>query len=131
MAFARIANSIGGTLLVVAAFGFLIFLPENIADYAREPEDVWLGVSWIVGLSLLAVLCFVNAAHARKPGTAARRRLTAVNSAVLFGLLTLQAADLAYGDYYDPILTMLLALCVLGPTSAIVAGLKVTLATRR
>ena len=131
MGLARIANWTCGALLLLAIFGFLVFLPENIADYAREPEDVWLSVGWIIGLSLLAALCFVNAARALKPETTAVTWLTAGNVAVLIALGTLKALDTAYGAYDDPVLTALIALCALGPASALAAALQVSLAERR
>ena len=50
-----------GTLFVLGALAFLLFLPEDIREYGREPEDVWLGTAWIVVLGLLAILCFWSA----------------------------------------------------------------------
>ena len=40
MAIERWTNLICGVLLVVAALAFLVFLPENVAEYAGEPEEV-------------------------------------------------------------------------------------------
>jgi hypothetical protein len=38
----RCFNGLSGLLLILAALAFLAFFPENLADYASEPEDVWL-----------------------------------------------------------------------------------------
>jgi hypothetical protein len=124
LAFARIANWTGGALLVVAALGFLIFLPEAISDYTREPEDVWAIIGWTAVLCLLAALCFVNAVKVSKTGSGAIRWLTAINVAVLIALGALKAFDTAYGLYDDPVLTALVALCALGPASAVIASLQ-------
>lgn len=66
MAVVRWTNWISGALLIVAALGFLVYLPASLAEYAREPEDVWLGVIWISVLVPLAALCFVNAKRSTK-----------------------------------------------------------------
>lgn len=50
-----------GTVALLGALGFLLFLPESIAEYAREPEDVWLQTAWAVVLVLLSGACFWNA----------------------------------------------------------------------
>lgn len=50
---------------MAVALGFLIFIPENLADYDREPEDFWLGLWWVGGSALVAALCFVNAHNVR------------------------------------------------------------------
>ncbi|WP_294011847.1 hypothetical protein [Sphingomonas sp.] len=130
LAFVRIANWTGGALVVLTALVFLLFLPENIADYAREPEDVWLSVWWIGGRCLLAALCFVNAIRARKAETLVVNWLIAVNVVVLVGLVTLKALDTAYGSYDDPLLTLVVALCALGPASAVFSSLQTSLAKR-
>ena len=129
MAFARIANFTGGALIVLTAVVFLIFLPENIADYAREPEDVWVSAWWIGGLCLLAALSFVNASRAQKPETLAVNWLIAANLVALIGLVTLKALDNAHG-YDDALLTLIVALCALGPASAVFASLQSSLAKR-
>jgi hypothetical protein len=61
MSVLRWTNIVCGFLFVLAAGGFLLFLSDNIHDYSREPEDVWLGLGWIAVLGFLALLCFVNA----------------------------------------------------------------------
>jgi len=48
-----------GALLTLGALGFLIFLPDSLRDYSREPEDVWLQTGWAILLGLLAVSCFI------------------------------------------------------------------------
>ncbi|HEX8311201.1 MAG TPA: hypothetical protein VF614_07795 [Chthoniobacteraceae bacterium] len=39
----RWTNEVCGALLLMAALAFVAFLPAGVADYAREPEDGWLG----------------------------------------------------------------------------------------
>jgi len=66
MAVVRWTNLICGALLVIAARGFVVFVPGNLADYVREPEDVWLGGFWVSLLGLLAALCLTNAWRANR-----------------------------------------------------------------
>ena len=106
-------NGICGALLVIAALGFLTFLPANIADYAREPEDVWLGGFWIALLGSLAALCFTNAMRS----TALPWWRILANVAVVIAL----AALLLLG-HDDPTVPPLLALCALGPLAALVGS---------
>jgi CHASE2 domain-containing sensor protein len=108
----RWTNLIGGALLVIGALGFLTFLPGNIADYAREPEDVWLGGLWTGLFGLLAALCFVNAwrSNGRPPaGWLALANLVAV---IALAMLLVFGRD-------DPTVPPLLALCALGPVAAL------------
>jgi hypothetical protein len=114
MAVVRWVNLIAGALLIVAALGFLVFLPANIADYAREPEDVRLGIYWIVGLVLLATLCFANARH-----SAGARWLALANLVVVIGL-----ALLLFVGRDDPALVALLVLCAFGPASVLIVSSK-------
>jgi hypothetical protein len=111
----RWTNIICGALLVVAALGFIIFLPDNVADYAREPEDVWLGVFWIGLLGLLATLCFANAWRTNEQPLAGW--LVSANLVVV----TLLAMLLVVGRD-DPAVLPLLALCALGPVVALVGA---------
>lgn len=100
---------------MMAALGFLIFLPENVADYAREPEDVWLSGIWIGLLGLLAALCFVNAWRSNgrpQVGWLTLANLLAV--VALLALLVLGRDDLTFPP--------LLAFCTLGPLAALVGA---------
>ena len=115
MAVVRWTNLICGALLVVAALGFLIFLPDNVPDYAREPEDVWLGGLWVGLLGLLAALCFVNARRSNERPQVGW--LTLANLVAVLALITL----LVLGRD-DPAVPPLLALCALGPVAALVGA---------
>lgn len=116
MAVVRWSNGISGALLVVVALAFLAFLPEDIADYAREPEDVWgSGISIII-LGLVAALCFANATN---PAPLPQWRIIAnwavvIVMTVLIVLSAIIAWDLAG--------VLLFALCALGPAAALVGG---------
>ena len=129
LVFARIANWSAAALLVLAVLGFLFSISEAVADYDREPEDLWIILDWIAGLCLLTVLCLVNAARARRTETAADNRLTAINVIVLIGLIILKALDTSIGND-DPVLTALVALCALGPAAAVIAALQVSFVKR-
>jgi hypothetical protein len=111
----RWTNGICGALLVIAALGFLTFLPGNIADCAREPEDAWLAGFWIALLGLLAALCFTNVVRA----TASPRWRILANAAAVIAL----AALLLLG-HDDPTVPPLLALCALGPLAALVGSFR-------
>ncbi|MBA3511942.1 MAG: hypothetical protein H0T81_08580 [Sphingomonas sp.] len=72
----------------------------------------------------------MNAIRARKAETLVVNWLIAVNVVVLVGLVTLKALDTAYGSYDDPLLTLVVALCALGPASAVFSSLQTSLAKR-
>ncbi|HET7576921.1 MAG TPA: hypothetical protein VFK19_10225 [Sphingomicrobium sp.] len=112
MAVVRWTNLICGALLVVAAFGFLVFLPSNLADYAQEPEDVWLIGTWIGLLCLFAALCFANGW--RSHGSAWERWKTTANLVAVIALAALLLLARA-----DPTVPPLLGLCALGPLAAL------------
>lgn len=115
----RWTNLICAALLIVAALGFLLFLPENIADYAREPEDVWLGSYWIAGLSLLAALCFANARRAARPPRSGWLTVANLAAVSCLALLLLLGRE-------DPALVPLVAVCVLGPVVALIGIWRVS-----
>jgi len=127
---ARIANWTCGVLVFLVAVGFLQFLPDSIANYEREPEDVWLGVWWIAGLCFVAGLCVVNAVRARHPKSVGVPWLMDINVIVLLGLVALKAFDVVYGAYDDPALSMILYLCALGPLSVIGAAIHISYSGR-
>ena len=113
----RWTNLACAALLSIGAVWFLIFLPESILAYAREPEDVWLGGFWVLLLVTLAALCFANAKW-----TAGSRHfgwLAFANLAAIGGLAALLVSD--GGD--DPALFPLVALCGLGPAVALLANI--------
>lgn len=120
----RWTNLICGVLLIIAAIGFFIFLPDSVADYAREPEDVWLGGLWVALLVLLATLCFVNAW--RSNGRPQVGRLTLANLATVIALIVL----LVLGRD-DPTVAPLLALCASGPLAALVGAWRQLRVTQR
>jgi hypothetical protein len=111
----RWTNVICGALLVVAALGFLIFLPDNVADYAREPEDVWLGGFWIGSLGLLAALCFANAWRSNRPPQVGWRTYANLVAAIALAALLVFGRD-------DATVPPLVALCALGPVTALVGA---------
>src|SRR5690349_379508 len=113
MAVVRWTNLMCGALLIIVALGFLLFLPDDLADYAREPEDVWLGSFWIGLLGLLAALCFANAW--RSNARAHAGWLWFANLGVIIALSVLLVLGRA-----DPAVPPLLALCALGPFVALV-----------
>jgi len=108
----RWTNLICGTLLVIVALAFLVFLPGNIANYAREPEDVWLDGIWIGLLGLLAVLCFANARRSNKPPRFGWRTLSNSVAVIALAVLLVVGRD-------DPTVPPLLALCAFGPLAAL------------
>lgn len=110
MGISRWINLLCGAALVFAALAFLIFVPGNISDYAREPEDVWLGLLWVCLLSSLAALCFTNARDARYGW---RKLANFVAVILLAGLLAIGSND--------PAVLPLIALCAFGPLTALVS----------
>ena len=44
----RTANIIELMMLLVGASASLLFLPDAVADYRGEPEDVWLLSFWLI-----------------------------------------------------------------------------------
>ena len=115
MALVRWTNLICGALLVVAALGFLIFFPDNLADYAREPEDVWLNGFWVGLLGLFAALCFTNAWPSNSPPRFGWRTLANLAAVLALAVLLVLGLD-------DAALPPLLALCALGPVAALVGA---------
>ena len=111
----RWTNLICGWLIILVALGFLIFIPGNVADYEREPEDFWLGLYWIGSSVLIAALCLVNSryAGARTLGRGNRWRILC-NAVVVAAAIILAIAD------GDPALLLLLIPFVLGPAVALV-----------
>lgn len=109
----RVTNLICGALLLVPALGFLLYLPGQLADYAREPEDVWLSYFWIGVLGLIAALCFVNAWRLPRSGW-----LAVANLAAVVTLATL----LVFG-HDDFLAALLLATSLLGPVSVLIGAL--------
>jgi hypothetical protein len=57
----RWLNIFSGVLIGLCTFLVLPFLAPSIADYAREPEDTWLLIFWLLTLVALSALCFANA----------------------------------------------------------------------
>ena len=113
MAVVRWTNLICGGALLLAALGFLTFLPGNVADYAREPEDVWLSGFWVGLLGLLATLCFTNARRSNKPvgfGWCVLANLAAI---ILLTVLVVVGRD-------DPAVAPLLVICGVGPLTVLV-----------
>jgi hypothetical protein len=115
MAVVRWANLICGALLVIAALGFLVFVPGNLADYTREPEDVWLGGVWVGLLGLLAALCFANAWRPNRPPRFGWRTFANLVAVIALAVLLVLGRD-------DPAIPPLLALCALGPVVALVGA---------
>lgn len=114
MSLVRWTNLICGWLIILFAVGFLVFLPWAVADYDREPEDVWIGLSWIALSGFIATLCFVNARDSRTGGAVgARWWLIVSNAGVLAGAIILLMAG------NNPVLLPLLIPFVLGPAVAL------------
>jgi len=111
----RWTNLICGALLLIAALGFLAFVPGNLADYVREPEDVWLGGFWVGLLGLLAALCFTNAWRSKSAFRFGWLTLANLVAVLALALLLLLGRD-------DPAVPPLLALCSLGPVAALVGA---------
>jgi hypothetical protein len=112
MAVVRWTNLICGALLVIAALVALVFLPDSIAGYAREPEDAWLGAFWIGLLGMLAALCFANAARSKSPPQFDWRTMANLAAVIALALLFVLGRD-------DPAAIPLLVLCALGPVAAL------------
>jgi len=106
-----------GVLLAVVAIGVLIFLPDQMANYAVEPEDVELSVFWVAFNVAIAALCFANWAR-----PALRRpfgwRFYANAAAVLV------AAGLLFVGRHDPAVLPLMAPALLGPVLALLGLAK-------
>jgi hypothetical protein len=115
MAVVRWTNLICGATLVIAALGFLVFLPGNVSEYAREPEDVWLSGCWVGLLGLLAALCFTNARRSSSPEGFSWRTLANLVTVIALAGLFVIGRD-------DPAVPPLLALCALGPLAALVGA---------
>jgi len=115
MAVVRWTNLLCGVSLVLAALVFLILLPNSLADYAREPEDVWLSLLWIGLLGSLAALCFANARLTNNPTRYGWRAVA--NSVAVLVLAVL----LVFGRG-DPALVLLVAVCALGPLAGLVGA---------
>jgi hypothetical protein len=115
MAVVRCTNLICGVALIFAALGFLVFLPDDIVDFARQPEDFWLGAFWFGLICLLAALCFTNARLSNGlPRFGWRALANFVAIMVLAGLLVI--------GHDDPAVPPLLALGALGPVAALVGA---------
>jgi hypothetical protein len=113
MAVVRRTNLVCGAVLVLVALGFVIYLPGNLADYAREPEDVWLSAFWLGLIGLLAALCFTNARRSNRPARFDWRTLANLVAVTSLAVLFVIGRD-------DPAGLLLLALCALGPLAALV-----------
>src|SRR5690606_2221683 len=57
----RTANIIELGMLLLGAAASLLFLPDAVADYSGEPEDVWLLSFWLIFCIALGSLCAWNA----------------------------------------------------------------------
>ena len=115
MAIVRWTNLICGALLVVAALGFVVFVPGDLADYAREPEDVWLGGFWVGSLGLLAALCFANAWRSNSQPRFGWRTLANLAAVIALAVPLVLGRD-------DAAVPPLLVLCALGPFVALVGA---------
>lgn len=117
MAVVRWTNLICGAALLLAVLGFLLFLPGNIADYAHEPEDVWLTGLWVALLGLLAALCLTNVRRPNKSVGFGWRTLANLAAIILLAALFVLGRD-------DPAVPPLLVICGLGPFTALVGALR-------
>jgi O-antigen/teichoic acid export membrane protein len=118
VALVRWTNLICGWLIILVALGFLIFLPGAVTDYEREPEDVWIRLSWLALSGLISALCFLNARSARAGAVGgASWGLVWANGIFVAGAIILLIAD------DDPALLLLLIPFVLGPAVALAWGL--------
>lgn len=117
MAIVRWTNLICGVALVLAALGFLISLPGNLADHAREPEDIWLSAFWLGLIGLLAALCFTNARPSNRPVRFGWRTLANFVAVIALAVLFVIGRD-------DPAVPPLLALCAVGPLAALLRAIR-------
>lgn len=115
----RWTNVVLGTALALISVGFALFGLAQLPDYAREPEDVWLAVAWMIGAGLLAGICGANA----QSGAERSRLLLVVNVIVLAALVLVLVAWRK-----NALALPTAALCALGPAVALVRSLAVRIA---
>lgn len=115
MAVARWMNLICGALLLFVALGFLLLLPRDIADRAREPEDLWLSAFWIGLIGFLAALSFANAWQSNGARHRRWRKLANLLALVVLTVLVMLGHD-------DATIVPIVALAAFGPVAALFAS---------
>lgn len=106
----RTANITELVALLLGASASLLFLPDAVAHYGREPEDAWLLSFWLTFCVALGSLCVWNALSGRGRRVSNRRALLISNWVALVLLAPVVLAGLG-----DMVLLIVGAVGVMGP----------------
>lgn len=121
MPISRWINRTCAVLLVLAAAGFVMWLPDLIENYEAAPGYAWIGGTWVLIFAALATLCFSNGFALGRPSEI---RMIANQAAILILAVLIVLA------WEDTAAVLVLMLCALGPVTAL-AGLLANPRPRR
>ncbi|PQZ84141.1 hypothetical protein CQ035_02370 [Brevundimonas sp. MYb46] len=108
----RWTNLIEAILLALGGLAAMVFLPEAVNSYGREPEDVWLLSFWLVFCLAFGGLCLWNALSVTIPCGASRRPLLISNWTATALLIPVALAGIG-----DIVLLMIGAVALMGPVA--------------
>jgi len=106
----RTANIIELMMLLVGASASLLFLPDAVADYRGEPEDVWLLSFWLIFCIGLGSLCAWNVLSGRSQMVSNRGALLISNWTAIA-----LSAPLVLAGIGDTVLLLIGAVAAMGP----------------
>lgn len=106
----RAANSVELVVLLLGASASLLFLPDAVAQYGSEPEDLWLLLFWLTFCYALGSLCVWNALSGRTQVVSNRKALLILNWIALVLL-----APVFLGGMSDTVLLVIGAVAAVGP----------------
>ncbi len=106
----RTANIIELVMLLVGASASLLFLPDAVADYRGEPEDVWLLSFWLIFCIGLGSLCAWNVLSGRSQMVSNRGALLISNWTAIA-----LSAPLVLAGIGDTVLLLIGAVAAMGP----------------
>lgn len=106
----RTANIIELVVLLLGASASLLFLPDAVAQYEREPEDVWLLSFWLTFCLALGSLCLWNALSGRSQAVSNRKALLILNWVALVILAPVFLAGMS-----DKVVLIIGAVAAVGP----------------
>lgn len=108
----RWANVIEAVALLLGATASLVFLPDAISAYSRDPVDFWLLAFWLVFCVALVGLCAWNAISASRPDGEHRRPLLVSNWTA-----TALVTPVALAGIADSVLLVIGAIALMGPVT--------------
>ncbi|MBX9461079.1 MAG: hypothetical protein KL785_08315 [Brevundimonas sp.] len=108
----RTANIVELVMLLLGASASLLFLPDAVADYSGEPEDVWLLSFWLIFCIGLGSLCAWNALSGPSQMVSNRGALLISNWTAIILLAPVVLAGIG-----DTVLLIIGAVAAMGPVT--------------